>query len=82
MPRAFVEFMRTEEVSDWIQDRPGVDYGPRWLGDGGVRAEQQREREKIVEMLQETVVVDPDLEKLMPRYPDEAAKKPRRRRKK
>jgi hypothetical protein len=81
MPRVFLEFLRTEEVSDWAQDRPGVDYGPRWLGDAGIRVEQQREREKLVEMLQETVAVDPELEKLMPKYPDEAARKPRRKRK-
>lgn len=83
LPRYFVEFVHAEEVSDWTQDRPGVDYGPRWPGDPGIRVRQQEQREKLAEMLADAgTSIDPELEKLLPKFPtEEPAKKPRKKHK-
>lgn len=72
-----------EDVSDWLEDRPGFDYGPRWKGDLGIREEDKKRRQDISDMLADVVVTDPDLENLMPKLaPPPAPSRGRRRHRK
>lgn len=74
MPRFFLEFMNAEDISDWLADRPGVDYGPRWPGDKGVRVEAAERREHLTHMLTNVDVKDKELEKLMPKLTKQGEK--------
>lgn len=81
LPKYFVEFVKAEDVSDWVQDRPGVDYGPRWVGDVGVRWEEEAKRQE--EAARSAIVLphDAELDKLMPKFGVTGAKVARKRHK-
>ena len=50
MPKRYIEFVLSDDLTDWKEDREGVDYGPRWEGDLGVRGDvEMRRREKARE---------------------------------
>ena len=66
LPRFFVEFLRADTVSDWVQDRPGLDYGPRWHGDEGIRAEAAKKRAE--DEAAAAADADPELDALMPSF--------------
>jgi hypothetical protein len=44
LPKYFVEFVYSEDLTDWTADRPGYDYGPRWEGDPGIRGDADKRR--------------------------------------
>jgi hypothetical protein len=44
LPTMFLEFVLSGDIIDWTGDRDGVDVGPRWEGDLGVRGEAEMER--------------------------------------
>ncbi len=48
MPKHFIEFVLSEDITDWTGDREGIDYGPRWEGDFGVRGDvEMMRRQKL-----------------------------------
>ena len=44
MPKRYIEFILADDITDWKEDRPGIDYGPRWEGDMGVRGDLVMQR--------------------------------------